>query len=240
MTLYIPHSFFHLVRLLYVRPETFGPYYVTSLMNYYKLFLHENYIIEQQICFSLYQPLLTLRQPPVVGMRFRSNTLICLQWVFWNTRLFSKAAEKLKDFSEWRSLGRKCCWCFIRMWRWNYSPAKAVLHSRWGPWINGRPATPRVENKVCYGCHRKMASIAKETLFCTAFYYVTIIIIINSSNVMRSENARGLSKLLKSSRRYHEKQLWGSQHAEKSRVFFNEISKLVEKIVMFSSNPRDK
>ena len=28
MTLYIPHSIFHLVRLLYVRPETFGPYYV--------------------------------------------------------------------------------------------------------------------------------------------------------------------------------------------------------------------
>ena len=28
MALYIPHSFFHLVRLLYVRPETFGSYYV--------------------------------------------------------------------------------------------------------------------------------------------------------------------------------------------------------------------
>ena len=28
MTLYIPHSIFHLARLLYVRPETFGPYYV--------------------------------------------------------------------------------------------------------------------------------------------------------------------------------------------------------------------
>ena len=26
--LYIPHSIFHLARLLYVRPETFGPYYV--------------------------------------------------------------------------------------------------------------------------------------------------------------------------------------------------------------------
>ena len=29
MTLYIPHSIFHLARLLYVRPETFGPYYVS-------------------------------------------------------------------------------------------------------------------------------------------------------------------------------------------------------------------
>ena len=28
MTLYIPHSIFHLVRLLYVRPENFGPHYV--------------------------------------------------------------------------------------------------------------------------------------------------------------------------------------------------------------------
>ena len=28
MALYIPHSIFHLARVLYVRPETFGPYYV--------------------------------------------------------------------------------------------------------------------------------------------------------------------------------------------------------------------
>ena len=27
MALYIPHSIFHLAQLLYVRPETFGPYY---------------------------------------------------------------------------------------------------------------------------------------------------------------------------------------------------------------------
>ena len=31
MALYIPHSIFHLVRLLYVRPKTFGPYYVFHL-----------------------------------------------------------------------------------------------------------------------------------------------------------------------------------------------------------------
>ena len=30
MALYIPHSIFHLARLLYVRPETFGPYCVFS------------------------------------------------------------------------------------------------------------------------------------------------------------------------------------------------------------------
>ena len=28
MELYIPHSIFYLARLLYVRPATFGPYYV--------------------------------------------------------------------------------------------------------------------------------------------------------------------------------------------------------------------
>ena len=31
MALYIPHSIFHLARLLYVRPETSGPYYVYQL-----------------------------------------------------------------------------------------------------------------------------------------------------------------------------------------------------------------
>ena len=30
MALYMPHSIFHLARLLYVRPENFGPYYVLS------------------------------------------------------------------------------------------------------------------------------------------------------------------------------------------------------------------
>ena len=30
MALYIPHSIFHLARLLYVRPETFGPYVTFS------------------------------------------------------------------------------------------------------------------------------------------------------------------------------------------------------------------
>ena len=30
MALYIPHSIFRLARLLYVRPETFGPYCVVA------------------------------------------------------------------------------------------------------------------------------------------------------------------------------------------------------------------
>ena len=32
MALYIPHSIFRLARLLYVRPETFGPYYVHAIL----------------------------------------------------------------------------------------------------------------------------------------------------------------------------------------------------------------
>ena len=31
MAVYIPHSIFHLALLLYVRPETFGPYYLQFL-----------------------------------------------------------------------------------------------------------------------------------------------------------------------------------------------------------------
>ena len=34
MALYIPHSIFHLARLLYVRPETFVPYYVRRVDCY--------------------------------------------------------------------------------------------------------------------------------------------------------------------------------------------------------------
>ena len=38
MALYIPHSIFHLARLLYVRPETFGPYYVRGNLIYHDIF----------------------------------------------------------------------------------------------------------------------------------------------------------------------------------------------------------
>ena len=35
MALHIPHSIFHLARLLYVRPETFGPYNVLIIFLVY-------------------------------------------------------------------------------------------------------------------------------------------------------------------------------------------------------------
>ena len=44
MALYIPQSIFHLARLLYVRPETFGPRYVHKLYQY----SGENMIISTQ------------------------------------------------------------------------------------------------------------------------------------------------------------------------------------------------
>ena len=37
MALYIPHSIFNLARLLYVRPETFGLYYVFIYLFIYLL-----------------------------------------------------------------------------------------------------------------------------------------------------------------------------------------------------------
>ena len=45
MALYIPHSIFHLARLLYVRPETFGPYYVytrTYIRRRVRTYIHTN------------------------------------------------------------------------------------------------------------------------------------------------------------------------------------------------------
>ena len=47
MALYISHSIFHLARLLYVGPETFGPYYVLifSLLNHVSLNVSTSRII---------------------------------------------------------------------------------------------------------------------------------------------------------------------------------------------------
>ena len=42
MALYIPHSIFHLARLLYVRPETSGPYYVLQGHYYFYYDINNN------------------------------------------------------------------------------------------------------------------------------------------------------------------------------------------------------
>ena len=52
MALYIPHSIFHLVRLLYVRPETFGPYYVYVYMYKERERVREMNILQQLILLN--------------------------------------------------------------------------------------------------------------------------------------------------------------------------------------------
>jgi hypothetical protein len=53
MALYIPHSIFHLARLLYVRWETFGPYYV-PIQFIFKMYSRVN----MQILFIINEKLL--------------------------------------------------------------------------------------------------------------------------------------------------------------------------------------
>ena len=48
MALYIPHSIFHLARLLYVRPETFGPYYIQILQLYIVNLLSDRVLYEYE------------------------------------------------------------------------------------------------------------------------------------------------------------------------------------------------
>ena len=50
MALYIPHSIFHLVRLLYVRQETFGTYYVRN--HYQRVYI--KYMFSLKLCKNMY------------------------------------------------------------------------------------------------------------------------------------------------------------------------------------------
>ena len=57
MAQYILHSIFHLVRLLYVRPETFGPYYVYQLHTYRSSHtLLKHYFINTTRSSNMFQP----------------------------------------------------------------------------------------------------------------------------------------------------------------------------------------
>jgi hypothetical protein len=55
MALYIPYSIFHLARLLYVRPETLGPYYVRLLLETMEKEYHKINVI-----ISILTPLVAL------------------------------------------------------------------------------------------------------------------------------------------------------------------------------------
>ena len=52
MALYIPHSILHLARLLYVRPETFGLYYVHTASR--PPDRPVNAVVKDNLCFFLY------------------------------------------------------------------------------------------------------------------------------------------------------------------------------------------
>ena len=52
MALYIPHSIFHMARLLYVRPETFGPYYVHCLSSLFKFQAEQVWLGVMQLVLS--------------------------------------------------------------------------------------------------------------------------------------------------------------------------------------------
>ena len=59
MALYIPHSIFHLARLLYVRPETFGPHCVCSYRSalFSILFLRDlNLLVPELSSFLIRDP----------------------------------------------------------------------------------------------------------------------------------------------------------------------------------------
>ena len=60
MALYIPHSIFHLARLLYVRPETFGPYYVHFISG-------QRYSLRNcAVCFDL-QVMVEVQKPYILN-----------------------------------------------------------------------------------------------------------------------------------------------------------------------------
>ena len=53
MALYNPHSIFHLAQLLYVRPETFGPYYAPCVDGTYS-FLVSNLSVRKALYWTIY------------------------------------------------------------------------------------------------------------------------------------------------------------------------------------------
>jgi hypothetical protein len=73
MALYIPHSIFHLARLLYVRPETFGPYYVPTF-NYERDHINKEHYLPpcflSSVCVLLYESI-RLHLPQCCNLQVR-------------------------------------------------------------------------------------------------------------------------------------------------------------------------
>ena len=86
MALYIPHSIFHLARLLYVRPETFGPYYVfiDACMNVhpmhsyatYGMLFRTGYFFRKNKIFRKLSSVMFADSPIIMNMLVHSNKRI--------------------------------------------------------------------------------------------------------------------------------------------------------------------
>ena len=133
MALYIPHSIFHLARLLYVRPETFGPYYVSFTSCFSVKKVRANSFAPPPFrCSKLCNILNSLRVFPVpltscsaaililssisccYSKRFMASALSIVLTVFVPkyfphsvARIFSTRLSILKLFFRFRSI-----WCF--------------------------------------------------------------------------------------------------------------------------------
>ena len=90
MALYIPHSIFHLVRLLYVRPENFGPYYVhLSIPSSFShsVFPSRSFIRNFPLPHTFHIPHLThsfqmARSTPRSNKVFRNTLRLCFSGLF--------------------------------------------------------------------------------------------------------------------------------------------------------------
>ena len=84
MALYIPHSIFRLTRLLYVRPETFRPYYVRTdtLATLFVGALSHDCVHHRWTCESIHRLALMKVQCDLFKVRTESYTVNCTFLVF--------------------------------------------------------------------------------------------------------------------------------------------------------------
>ena len=101
MALYIARSIFHLARLLYVRPETFGPYYVRSAHTVYMCFVI--YHGTNSVLCHLQHKLVFITENRSVYCAVRTGSLSSLPFAF-----------KGLKYSAHRAVGLYPCFlCFL-------------------------------------------------------------------------------------------------------------------------------
>ena len=82
MALYIPHSIFHLARLLYVRPETFGPHYTAHSIQNSSLYTPNVRPIMNYLRTNSMQ-----QRPSWEANRFRASQI---PHILWNPKVHSR------------------------------------------------------------------------------------------------------------------------------------------------------